>query len=191
LGLLGRYQSRFRLRVYHYFLMTNHFLVLVQLEDSAQASPLMAGLLRAYVHHGHRRHGFVGHRWQGRFKSPAVQCSEYLLSCGRYIERNPVEVGLVALPWAYPWSSAATYALGKPDPLLAENAEYLSLASSAAQRQKTWQRFLLTDDRREAMVRRGDWAIADEESRQRVLLEHGRSAARRRGRPPKPASTAH
>jgi putative transposase len=190
LGLLGRYQSRFRLRLYHYCLMTNHFHVLVQLEDPAQVSTLMAGLLRAYVHHCHRRHGFVGHRWQGRFKSPAVQCSEYLLSCGRYIERNPVEVGFAALPWEYVWSSAAAYALGKPDALLAENAEYLGLACSADQRQETWQRFLLTDDRREAMVRRGDWAIGDDEFRQRVLLEHGRPAARRRGRPPKPASAA-
>jgi hypothetical protein len=80
--------------------------------------------------------------------------------------------------------------LGKPDPLLVENAEYLGLASSAVQRQETWQRFLLADDRRETMVRRGDWAIGDEEFRQRVLLEHGRPAARRRGRPPKAASAA-
>jgi hypothetical protein len=32
----------------------------------------MAGLLRAYAHRCHRRHGFIGHLWQGRFKSPAV-----------------------------------------------------------------------------------------------------------------------
>jgi hypothetical protein len=160
--------------------------VLVQLEDPPQVSPLMAGLLRAYVHHCHRRHGFVGHRWQGRFNGPAVQCSEYLLSCGRSIQRNPTEVGLVTLPWAYPWSSAAACALGQPDALLAENAEYLGLASSPAQRQEMWQRFLLADDRREAMVRRGDWAIGDDDFRQHVLLEHGRPAARGRGRPRKP-----
>jgi REP element-mobilizing transposase RayT len=77
--------------------MTNHFHVLVEPEDPAQVSPLMAGLLLAYVHHCHRRHGFVGHRRQGRFKSPAVQCSGYLLSCGRTIERNSVEVRMVTL----------------------------------------------------------------------------------------------
>jgi hypothetical protein len=73
---------------------------------------------------------------------------------------------------------------------LAENAEFLGLASSAAQRQQAWQRFLLADDRREAMMRRGDWAIGDEGSRQRVSLEHGRPVVRRRGRPPKSASAA-
>jgi hypothetical protein len=77
--------------------------------------------------------------------------------------------------------------LGKPDALLADHAEYLGLASSPGQRQETWQRFLHADDRREAMVRRGDWAIGDDEFRQRVLLEHGRPTPRRRGRPPKPA----
>ena len=53
----------------------------------------------AYVHYFNRRYRFVGHLWQGRFKSPAIQCEGYLLSCGRYIERNPLEAGLVTEPW--------------------------------------------------------------------------------------------
>jgi hypothetical protein len=85
--------------------MNNHFHLLVKLRDPPEVSALMAGLLRAYVHHCHRRHGFLGHRWQGRFKSPAIQCRDYLLSCGRYIERNPLEAGAVAEPWDYPWST--------------------------------------------------------------------------------------
>jgi hypothetical protein len=68
LRLIGRYQNRFRLCIDHGCLVTNHFQVLVQREDPAQVSPLMAGLLRAYVHHCHRRHGFVGHPGQGRFR---------------------------------------------------------------------------------------------------------------------------
>ena len=76
LGLVERYRKRFGFRLYHYCLMRNHFHLLAQLEDARHVSPLMAGLWRAYVHHCHRRHGFVGHRWQGRFKSPAVQCRD-------------------------------------------------------------------------------------------------------------------
>ena len=107
LGLVQRYRGRFGFRLYHYCLMGNHFHLLLQLQQPRHLSPLMAGLLRAYVHHCHRRHGFVGHRWQGRFKSPTIQRRDYLLSCGRYIERNPVEAGLVPLPWEYPWSKSA------------------------------------------------------------------------------------
>ena len=76
-------------------------------DKAALLSAMLAGLLRAYVHHCHRRNGFVGHRWQGRFQSPAVEEGAYLLSCGRSIERNPVEAGLVSEPWQYPWSSLA------------------------------------------------------------------------------------
>jgi putative transposase len=71
----------------------------------------MAGLLRAYTHHVHRRHGLVGRMWQGRFKSPAIEAERYALSCGSYIERNPLEAGLVAQPWDYRWSSCRAYAL--------------------------------------------------------------------------------
>ncbi len=190
LGLVARYGRRFGFRLYHYCLMSNHFHLLVQLADPRHVSPLMAGLLRAYVHHCHRRHGFVGHRWQGRFKSPAVQTRGYLLSCGRYIERNPLEAGLVELPWDYPWSSAAAYALGRPDPLLAENAEFLALAGDAAGRQRIWRDFLRGEDAREEQMRRGDWAIGDDDFRLRARLEQGRPAPRRRGRPPKQATTS-
>ena len=34
----------------------------------------------------------------------------------------------MALPWEYLWPSAAAYALGKTDRLLAENAEYVALS---------------------------------------------------------------
>jgi putative transposase len=185
LGLVDRYRRRFGFRLYHYCLMSNHFHLLLQLDDPRQVSPLMAGLLRAYVHHCHQRHRFVGHRWQGRFKSPAVQRRDYLLSCGRYVERNPLAAGMVSLPWEYPWSSARAYALGEANPLLTESPEYLALAESPGRRQQLWREFLLGEDVREEEVRRGDWAIGDADFRRRVRLEQGRPAPRRRGRPPK------
>jgi putative transposase len=105
LGLLDRYRRRFAFRLYHYCLMSNHLHLLLQLDDPRRLSSLMAGLLLAYVRYGNRRHGFVGHLFQGRFKSPLVQREGYWLSCGRYIERNPLVAGLVRQPWDYPWSS--------------------------------------------------------------------------------------
>jgi putative transposase len=98
LTLIRRYRLRFGLRLFHYSLMSNHFHLLVQLSDPQHLSPLMAGMLRAYVHYFQGRYGFWGHLFQGRFKSPAIPCETYLLSCGRYIERNPLEAGLVTEP---------------------------------------------------------------------------------------------
>jgi putative transposase len=96
---VARYRDRFALRLYHDCRMGNHFHLLLPLPDPRRLSGMMAGMLRSYTHYCHRRYGFVGRLWQGRFKSPAVETETYLFSCGRSIERNPVEAGLVALPW--------------------------------------------------------------------------------------------
>ena len=183
LNLVARYRERFHFRVFHYCLMSNHFHLLLQLDDSRALSPMMAGLLRAYVHHCHRRYGFVGHRWQGRYKSPAVQCRHYLLSCGRYSEWNPVAAGVEVEPWKYRWSSARTHALGETDQLLTESHEDLALSADAEQRQALWRDFLMGHDPREEAMRRGDWVIGDEQFRRSLLERHGRAAPRRRGRP--------
>jgi putative transposase len=185
LDLVARYRDRFGFRLYYYCLMTNHVHLLLQLQDPRHLSALMAGLLRAYVHHCHRRHGFVGHRFQGRFKSPVVQCEGYLLSCGRYIEGNPLEAALVSFPWDYPWSSARNYALGVPDGLVAENPYYGELAKAPERRQQMWRELLMGEDPREEAVRKGDWVVGEEAFRKRAGQELGRPAPRHRGRPRK------
>src|SRR5215471_15649161 len=124
LHLRGRYRQRFPVRLDHYCLMSNHFHLLIHWEQAALLSRWMAGVLLAYGHYYHRRYGFVSHLWQGRFKSPAGAVEAYFLSCARYIERNPVEAGLVTEPWQYRWSSCPAYALGVADPLLSYNVCY-------------------------------------------------------------------
>jgi putative transposase len=145
----------------------------------------MAGLLRSYVHHFHQRSGFVGPLWQGRFKSPAIERDGYLLSCGRYVERNPVEAGLVSKPWEYPWSSCRAYALGELDALLNSNPLYEELAATAERRRQLWREFLLGADEKEEAVRHGAWAIGGEAFRVRMRHQQGRPRPRRRGRPRK------
>jgi putative transposase len=185
LELLDRYRRRFGLRLYHYCLMDNHFHLLLQLPQPAVLSRLVAGLLVAYWHHYRRRHGLVGHLFQGRFKSPAVEADAYLLSCGRYIERNPVEAGLVEQPWQYRWSSARAYGCGEQDPLLAANPWYEALAAEPGRRQALWREFLLGEDPKEAAVRRQDWVVGGAAFRTRMQQCAGRPAPRRRGRPRK------
>ena len=80
--------------------MDNHFHLLLQLPDAPALSPLLAGLLVSHWHHYRRRYQLVGHLFQGRCKTRALEAEEYLLSCGRYIERNPSEAGLVKEAWA-------------------------------------------------------------------------------------------
>jgi putative transposase len=161
---LTRYRQRFGFRLYHYCLLSSHFHLLLHVDDPRRLLALMAGLVLAYVRYVQRRHRCVGHVWQGRFKSPLVQRESYWLSCGRYIARNPLEPGMVAEPWSYPWSSWRYYALGEADALVTESPCYTERSPDPEQLQQLWRRFLMEADPREEVVRRGDWVVADESS---------------------------
>jgi putative transposase len=183
LALLDRYRRRFDFRLYHYCLLSNHFHLLLQLPDAKVLSSLLAGLMVAYWHHYRRRYQLVGHLFQGRCKPPAVEADPYLLSCGRYIERNPLEAGLVTEPWQWRWSSCQAYACGEPNALLAPNPWYDELASTPAWRQELWRAFLMGDDPKEEVVWQEDWIIGSASFRRRLRRQRGRPAPRRRGRP--------
>jgi putative transposase len=162
--------------------MSNHFHLLIRFRDPRQLSACLAGLLRAYVHYYNRQYGFVGHLWQGRFKSPAVEMESYLLSCGRYIERNPLAAGIVSAPWDYAWSSCRAYALGERDELLTVDPYYEELGAEPAIRQERWREFLLAEDPKEEVVRRQDWLVGDTDFRRRTREWRGRPLERT-GRP--------
>jgi putative transposase len=183
LALLARYGDRSGWRLYHYCLMSNHFHLLVQLPDPRGISRLMAGLLVAYWHHYRRRYGLVGHLFQGRFRSPAVEADGYLLSCGRYVERNPLEAELASPPWEYRWSSCRAYACGETDELLAANPWYEGLSPDPERRRELWRAFLLGEDSKEAVVRRQDWVVGGADFRAEMccpgLRPQGRGPGRR------------
>jgi len=47
-----------------------------------------------------------GHLYQGRFKPPAVQDDDHLLTVMRYVERNPLRAGLIDRAEDGRWSTA-------------------------------------------------------------------------------------
>ena len=49
---------------------------------------------------------------QRGYRSFVIDRDEYLLECGRYIERNPIKAGLLPEPGAYAYSSFSYYADG-------------------------------------------------------------------------------
>lgn len=112
-----------------------------------------------------------------------MQDGVYLLSCGRYVERNPLAAGMVKQPWEYRWSSCRHYASGATDERVDDSPEILELSKQVARRQQLWQEFLLTKDPREPEVERGDWAIGDARFRLGLCHLHGRASPRGRGRP--------
>jgi putative transposase len=84
--------------------MTNHYHVVVETPD-ANLSQGMRQLNGVYTQKLNRRHGLVGHLFQGRYKGILVQRDAYLLQLSRYVVLNPVRARIVADAAAWAWSS--------------------------------------------------------------------------------------
>jgi REP element-mobilizing transposase RayT len=71
----------------------------------ANLSKGMRQLNGVYTQRSNRRHGLVGHLFQGRFKGILVERDAYLLELSRYVVLNPVRAAMVSEAGDWPWSS--------------------------------------------------------------------------------------
>lgn len=103
---IKEWKTRLGCKVYAYCLMSNHVHLIVdpgkRIENLALFMKRVAGRQTRYVNKLERRTGTL---WEGRYKSSPIKADEYLLSCSRYIELNPVRAGIVDEPEHYVWSS--------------------------------------------------------------------------------------
>jgi len=113
---LGKVAGSVGCDIHAYVLMTNHVHLLLTPQQDHALSRLMQGLGRRYVAYINRTYQRSGTLWEGRYKSGLVAEGDYVLTCMRYIELNPVRAGMVACPTDYKWSSHAVNAYGRaPD----------------------------------------------------------------------------
>lgn len=129
--------------VHAYVLMTNHVHLLMTPTATGQVARVMQALGRRYVRYINDRCRRTGTLWEGRYKACLVDRETYLLHCYRYIELNPVRARMVADPGDYPWSSFASNALGRPNPLLRPHASYLALGTSLPERCQTYRALVM------------------------------------------------
>jgi len=94
--------------VYAYCLMNNHVHLLLNTNNNDLAS-IMRGIAVRYATFYNWKYQRVGHVFQDRFKSEAVEDELYLLAVVRYIHNNPVKAGIVSKPSDYKWSSFGKY----------------------------------------------------------------------------------
>lgn len=104
LALLGEVCERFNWRIPAYCLMSNHYHLLVETPDD-NLSKGMRQLNGVYTQRFNRRHGRVGHVFQGRYQALLVQKAGYLLELSRYIVLNPVRARMVRTAREWRWSS--------------------------------------------------------------------------------------
>lgn len=142
IGLLERYKERYGFKLYTYVLMSNHVHLLIEAREKGSISKIMQGITLAHTRYYNIKYKTSGHVWQGRFKSPIVGEDRYLLEVSRYIELNPVRAGIVEKLEDYPWSSYATHASGKKNPLIEDHIYYESLGNTKEERQARYSEFV-------------------------------------------------
>lgn len=104
-GLIERAQQRIRLSLLAVCLMPNHFHLVAAQCQPDDITRWTHWLLTTFSSRLHGLYGSCGRVWQGRFKAFPIQRDEHLLTVMRYVERNALRAGLVALAEDWPWGS--------------------------------------------------------------------------------------
>lgn len=132
IAVLGEAVRRYQVALHAYVLMINHVRLLMMPADADGISRVMQHVGRMYVLYINRSYRRTGTLWEGRQKASLVNAAEYLLTCYRYIELNPVRAGMVAVPEGYPWSSYRKNGWGEANPLVTDHPLYLALGKDGA-----------------------------------------------------------
>ena len=115
LAILRQCKTICGFELFAWCLMGNHVHLLIR----PGREPLQLVVKRIgcrYVYWFNRKYERVGHLFQDRYRSEAVETDAYFLTVLRYILQNPIKAGLEQHMGEYPYSSFKAYA-GNPDGL--------------------------------------------------------------------------
>jgi putative transposase len=135
LRCLAEAAERHSLKIHAYVLMTNHVHLLASPMGQQIIPKTLQSLGRRYVPYFNYDYGCTGTLWEGRYRATLIDSDQYLFTCMRYIEFNPVRAKMVKHPKDYQWSSYHHNANGKADTLITSHDLYLSLSKDETCRQ--------------------------------------------------------
>ena len=133
LELWNTLSERYKVAIHAYCLMTNHIHFLVTPDSETSISNTMKVVGSRYAQYINLKYKRTGTLWEGRHRASLVQTDEYLLTCMRYIELNPVRAKMVKRPEEYKWSSYGNNAWGDRG-CLTPHQDYLSLGKTEQER---------------------------------------------------------
>jgi putative transposase len=153
--LLFEYKSEYSILIYHYCLMSNHVHMLVHAEDLDALAGFSHYVQRRYAYYYCKRYGWNGCVFQKGYKSLVIDREEYLLECGRYIERNPLRSRIVKTVEDYLFSSFQYYSKGESDKLLTPSPAFLVLSGNNIERRIIYSRRVKETRIQEEMAAKG------------------------------------
>jgi len=127
--------------LYAFCLMGNHYHLLLETPEPN----LVQGMRRlngVYTQAFNRRHNWVGHVLQGRYKSILVDKDSYLRELCRYVVLNPVRAGMVASVEDWHWSSYLPTSGEIPCPPWLNAPAVLGLFGAGAATRRAYERFV-------------------------------------------------
>jgi len=191
LNCLRRASQEHALLIHAYVLMSNHVHLLATPQHEQSLPKTMQSVGRRYVQYFNHTYRRTGTLWEGRYRATLVHAEDYLLTCMRYIELNPVRAGMVQHPAEYPWSSYRANAQGQDDGLITPHELYRRLARSVPERLSAYRQLFRAQIAKEDLetIRESThkgWAMGNDRFRAKVERLSGRRAAPLpRGRPVK------
>lgn len=172
----------YQLKLHAYVLMPDHVHVLATPSSTDSVARTIQSIGRNYVQYFNECYGGSGTLWEGRYRATVIDGKNYMLTCSRYIELNPVRSGLVERVQDYRWSSYAHNALGKSNEMLDAAPEYKRLGDDPKQRAREYRKLFrqkldpqLVQQITEATLK--GWALGDRRFVQKIEKLSGRRAA--------------
>ncbi len=124
--------------LYAYCLMDNHVHLVIK-EGKDSISRIMKRINTSYAYYYNKKYNRVGHVFQDRYRSEAVENDGYLITLIRYVHNNPVKAGICRNVVQYSWSSYNLY-ISLNNSQLIETNEILEIFSS--KKEKSIQLFI-------------------------------------------------
>jgi len=168
--------------IHAYVLMTNHVHLLITPHTENGIGKMMQMIGRYYVQYFNKSYKRTGTLWEGRYKATLINTEQYLLTCMRYIEENPVRAkNMVKHPSDYPWSSYACNAQGKIDKIITPQREYMKLAKTEGRRRSAYSKLFrktldtqILGDIRECTNKA--WVLGNDKFKRKVTRQTNRAA---------------
>lgn len=107
---LARYKQELHYELHAYCLMGNHVHLLIK-DAKNQLDQIMKKIAGSYAYYFNTKYERVGHLFQDRFKSEAIEDDFYFVTVLRYIHQNPLKAGISRME-SYPFSSYGEYVDG-------------------------------------------------------------------------------
>jgi putative transposase len=117
LVLLREARERFGVQLLAYCLMPNHFHLVLRVENLEEISAYMLFVQREHACdlRARARTRGLGHVFQRRYWSKAIEGDGHLLTLMRYVEANPLRAALVERAQEWEWSSLWDRTTGERD----------------------------------------------------------------------------